>query len=69
GWMILAGLTSGVIAMFVETILPIDFLATFFTGVISTFFSTYFYGVKLNTCLAVFYEELDYEDKNIVEQL
>ena len=69
GWMILAGLVSGVIAMFVETIMPISFLATFLTGVISTFFSTYLYGVKLNTCLAVFYEELDYEDKNVVEQV
>lgn len=67
GWMILAGLVSGVIAMFVETMMPIPFLATFITGVVSTFFSAYFYDVKLNTCLAVFYEELDYADKNSVE--
>ena len=67
GWMILAGLVSGVVAMFVETIMPIPFLATFITGVVSTFFSAYFYDVKLNTCLAVFYEELDYADKNSVE--
>ena len=40
---------------------------TFITGVVSTFFSAYFYDVKLNTCLAVFYEELDYADKNSVE--
>ena len=62
GWMI-----SGVVAMFVETIMPIPFLVTFITGVVSTFFSAYFYDVKLNTCLAVFYEELDYADKNSVE--
>lgn len=67
GWMILAGLVSGVVAMFVETIMPIPFLATFITGVVSTFFSAYFYDVKLNTCFAVFYEELDYADKNSVE--
>ena len=67
GWMILAGLVSGVVAMFVETIMPIPFLVTFITGVVSTFFSAYFYDVKLNTCLAVFYEELDYADKNSVE--
>lgn len=67
GWMILAGLVSGVVAMFVETIMPIPFLATFITVVVSTFFSAYFYDVKLNTCLAVFYEELDYADKNSVE--
>ena len=67
GWMILAGLVSGVMAMFVETMMPIPFLATFITGVVSTFFSAYFYDVKLNTCLAVFYEELDYADKNSVE--
>lgn len=67
GCMILAGLVSGVVAMFVETIMPIPFLATFITGVVSTFFSAYFYDVKLNTCLAVFYEELDYADKNSVE--
>ena len=66
-WMILAGLVSGVVAMFVETIMPIPFLATFITGVVSTFFSAYFYDVKLNTCFAVFYEELDYADKNSVE--
>ena len=42
-------------------------LATFITGVVSTFFSAYFYDVKLNTCFAVFYEELDYADKNSVE--
>ena len=54
GWMILAGLVSGVVAMFI-------------TGVVSTFFSAYFYDVKLNTCFAVFYEELDYADKNSVE--
>ena len=53
GWMILAGLVSGVVAMFVETIMPIPFLATFITGVVSTFFSAYFYDVKLNTCFAV----------------
>ena len=67
GCMILAGLVSGVVAMFVETIMPIPFLVTFITGVVSTFFSAYFYDVKLNTCLAVFYEELDYADKNSVE--
>lgn len=67
GWMILAGLVSGVVAMFVETIMPIPFLATFITGVVSTFFSAYFYDVKLNTCFAVFYEELDYADKNSIE--
>ena len=67
GWMILAGLVSGVVAMFVETIMPIPFLATFITVVLSTFFSAYFYDVKLNTCFAVFYEELDYADKNSVE--
>ena len=67
GWMILAGLVSGVVAMFVETMMPIPFLATFITGIVSTFFSAYFYDVKLNTCLAVFYEELDYADKNSVE--
>ena len=67
GWMILGGLVSGVVAMFVETIMPIPFLATFITGVVSTFFSAYFYDVKLNTCFAVFYEELDYADKNSVE--
>ena len=67
GWMILAGLVSGVVAMFVETIMPIPFLVTFITGVVSTFFSAYFYDVKFNTCLAVFYEELDYADKNSVE--
>lgn len=67
GLMILAGLVSGVVAMFVETIMPIPFLATFITGVVSTFFSAYFYDVKLNTCFAVFYEELDYADKNSVE--
>ena len=48
-------------------IMPIPFLATFITGVVSTFFSAYFYDVKLNTCFAVFYEELDYADKNSVE--
>ena len=67
GWMILAGLVSGVVVMFVETIMPIPFLATFITVVVSTFFSAYFYDVKRNTCLAVFYEELDYADKNSVE--
>ena len=67
GWMILAGLVSGVVVMFVETIMPIPFLVTFITGVVSTFFSAYFYDVKRNTCLAVFYEELDYADKNSVE--
>lgn len=67
GGMILAGLVSGVVVMFVETIMPIPFLATFITVVVSTFFSAYFYDVKRNTCLAVFYEELDYADKNSVE--
>lgn len=64
GWMILAGLVSGTISMFFQMIVPVSFLVTFLTEVISTIISTYFYGMKLNVCLAVFYEELDYEDKN-----
>ena len=65
GWMILAGLVSGVVAMFVETIMPIPFLATFITVVVSTFFSAYFYDVKRNYIVWLFsIEELDYADKN-----
>ena len=76
GWMILAGLVSGVVAMFVETaiiagvftmlveiIIPISFLASLIESILTVFVSVYLYEMKLNVCVAVFYEELDYEDK------
>lgn len=69
GWMILAGLISGMISMIIQMIIPVDFLITFFTSIISTIVSTYLYEMRLNVCLAVFYEELDYEDKNDVVEL
>lgn len=63
GWMILSAIIAGVIAMFLEIILPVPFLVTLIESILTTFVSIYLYEMKLNVCVAVFYEELDYEDK------
>lgn len=63
GWMILSAIIAGVVAMLVETILPISFLASLIESILTVFVSVYLYEMKLNVCVAVFYEELDYEDK------
>ena len=34
------------------------------SSVLGVFVETYLFNMKLNVCLAVFYEELDYFDKN-----
>ena len=63
GWMILSAIIAGVIAMLVEMIIPISFLASLIESILTVFVSVYLYEMKLNVCVAVFYEELDYEDK------
>lgn len=63
GWMILSAIIAGVIAMILESILPVPFLATLIESILTAFVSIYLYEMKLNVCVAVFYEELDYEDK------
>lgn len=39
------------------------FLASLIESILTVFVSVYLYEMKLNVCVAVFYEELDYEDK------
>lgn len=63
GWMILSAIIAGVIAMILESILPVPFLVTLIESILTAFVSIYLYEMKLNVCVAVFYEELDYEDK------
>lgn len=63
GWMILSAIIAGVFAMLVEIIIPISFLASLIESILTVFVSVYLYEMKLNVCVAVFYEELDYEDK------
>ena len=63
GWMISSAIIAGVIAMLVEMIIPISFLASLIESILTVFVSVYLYEMKLNVCVAVFYEELDYEDK------
>ena len=63
GWMILSAIIAGVFTMLVEIIIPISFLASLIESILTVFVSVYLYEMKLNVCVAVFYEELDYEDK------
>lgn len=63
GWMILSAIIAGVFTMLVEIIIPISFLASLIESILTVFASVYLYEMKLNVCVAVFYEELDYEDK------
>ena len=63
GWMILSAIIAGVIAMILESILSVPFLVTLIESILTAFVSIYLYEMKLNVCVAVFYEELDYEDK------
>ena len=63
GWMILSAIIAGVFTMLVEIIIPISFLASLIKSILTVFVSVYLYEMKLNVCVAVFYEELDYEDK------
>ena len=63
GWMILSAIIVGVIAMILEIILPVPFLVTLVESILTAFVTIYLYEMKLNVCVAVFYEELDYEDK------
>lgn len=63
GWMILSTIIAGVFTMLVEIIIPISFLASLIESILTVFVSVYLYEMKLNVCVAVFYEELDYEDK------
>ena len=63
GWMILSPIIAGVFTMLVEIIIPISFLASLIESILTVFVSVYLYEMKLNVCVAVFYEELDYEDK------
>ena len=67
GWMILSAIIAGVFTMLVEIIIPISFLASLIESILTVFVSVYLYEMKLNVCVAVFYEELDYADKNSVE--
>lgn len=50
------------IDIIIESILPITVIASFLESIIVTYLSVYFYEMKLNVSLAIFYEELDYED-------
>ena len=63
GCMILSAIIAGVIAMILEIILPVPFLVTLIESILTAFVTIYLYEMKLNVCVAVFYEELDYEDK------
>lgn len=64
GWMVLSIIIAGVVAMLVELIIPISFLASLIKSILTVFVAVYLYEMKLNVCVAVFYEELDYEDKH-----
>lgn len=56
GWYILTLLLSWVIGLIIPVSLILD--------VAVAALATYLYGAELNTCLAVFFEEIDLEDKN-----
>lgn len=56
GWAILVLVLSAV----VEMILPIPLIL----NIIVAALTTYLFGAELNTSLAVFFEEIDLEDKN-----
>lgn len=53
------------INMIIESIIPISIIASLIESLITTYLSVYFYEMKLNVSLAIFYEELDYEDRYV----
>lgn len=51
------------IDIIIESIIPISVVAGLLESIVVTYLSVYFYEMKLNVSLAIFYEELDYEDR------
>ncbi|MFQ6792018.1 MAG: DUF975 family protein [Thomasclavelia sp.] len=58
GWYFLAVLLLTAVTMIIPVTIIVNLIAAIIT--------TYLFSAELNVCLAVFYEEIDLEDKNIV---
>lgn len=67
GWMILAMFIVGLLTSVLESIFGLSVISSLLANIISVFVTVYFYDMKLKICEAVFYEELDYEDKKIID--
>lgn len=64
GWMILSSLVVALFMNVLSIIIPSLAIISGISSVLGVFVETYLFNMKLNVCLAVFYEELDYFDKN-----
>lgn len=64
GWIILASLVVGLLSNVIETFISNASIVNGIASIIAVFAETYLFNMKLNVCMAVFYEELDYYDKN-----
>lgn len=65
GWMILSSLVVALFMNVLSIIIPNAAIITGISSVLGVFVETYLFNMKLNVCLAVFFEELDYFDKNM----
>lgn len=64
GWIILASLVVGLLSNVIGTFISNASIVNGIASIIAVFAETYLFNMKLNVCMAVFYEELDYYDKN-----
>lgn len=67
GWLLVSAIFINIISILLS-IFPLGIITTLITNIISVFIAVHLVDAKLYTCLAVFYEEIDYADKNIVNQ-
>lgn len=64
GWMMLSSLVVALFMNVFSMLIPSAAIISGISSVLGVFVETYLFNMKLNVCLAVFYEELDYFDKN-----